>query len=102
PRDHYAAPLHVDRREAAISRPAQQQAVAGIVAPQNGLDAVEVPRDEEIRVPVAVEVLRQGRVDGRELRLDRQGLQLEGAVAVVQGDGAREVARFQHRGLPQL
>src|SRR2546429_5860210 len=41
--------------------------LAGIVAAEDGRHTVHVPRQEEIDAPIAVEVLRHGGVDGREL-----------------------------------
>src|SRR2546426_7645011 len=73
--DRKAALLHVHRREPAVTRAAQQDAVAGIVAAEDGRHTVHVPRQEEIDAPIAVEVLRHGGVDGRELGLDGQRLE---------------------------
>ena len=100
--DHEVARRHVDRLEAPVAHPTQQQAVAGVVSPQDGRDPIEVPRDEEINVPVASEVARQHRVDGSELGLGGKRLEREGAVAVVQRDGAGELVRFQNLRLAQF
>ncbi len=47
----------------------QQEPVAGVVAPVDGRNAVEVAAEEEVDLPVAVEVAREGGVDREELRL---------------------------------
>src|SRR5207249_9195194 len=78
PLDHDAAPLQIDRREATVSHTREYQAVAGIVAPEDGRHSVVVPPDEQIGFPVAVEVPHQYRADRRELSLGGKGPQCEG------------------------
>ena len=91
------APLHIDRLEAAVPRAGEEQAVTGVVAPEDGRDPIEVSPDEQIRPPVAIEVCHQHRADRGELGFDGKRLEREGAVPVVQRDRAREDARFPDR-----
>src|SRR6267143_2152428 len=81
------------RRKLSRSVAAQQQPVTRVHPPDLRLDAVEVPGQQQIGLPVPVEVARQDPVDGGELRLERQRHQRERAVAVVArqrgGEGAR-------------
>src|SRR5207247_9967882 len=63
-----------------------------------GLCALEVPGEQEIQVAVAIEVPRQNAVDGRNLRLARQGDQRVRDVAIAQCQRRRERFSLFHDG----
>src|SRR5207249_7009864 len=62
--------------------------------PDLRLDAIEVSGQQQVRLPVPVEVARQDPVDGGELGLERQRDERERAVAVVARQRGREGTRL--------
>src|SRR5207245_11323236 len=91
-------------QEAALCRPygseiplsiaVQQQPIARAHPSDFRLDAIEVPRQQQVGLPVPFEVVRQDAVNGGELRLERQRHERERAVAVVPPQGGRERVRL--------
>src|SRR5260370_11689181 len=102
PVDQETALLQVDGFAPPVAAPAQQQSVTRIVAPKDRRRAVVVPGNQEIRAPVPVEIVREHRADRGELSFGGKRCEGEGAVPVVQGDGAREGVRLTHGRLREL
>src|SRR5688572_28355725 len=94
--DRNSAYLHFDGQKTTASVAAKQEAVAGVVAPPDRHDAIEVPREEQIDVAVAVDVLCKDGLDRSELSLHGQGLEPENTLPVVQRNGACKHLRFAH------
>jgi hypothetical protein len=84
------------------AHPAEQHAVARVVAAEDGRHRVLVAREEQVGAAVAVEVVGERRVHRRELCRRRQRPEREAAVGAVQRHAAGELARLEHRGAPQL
>ena len=88
--DLQAAAIHIDCCEVAVAIAMQQQAVARVVAAVERSHTVQIPRHQQIGMPVAVKIAHECRVDRRELRFERQGPQFEMSVTTIQRHRAGE------------
>src|SRR6185503_19744842 len=61
-----AALVHPDSGEPAFAISAQQQSITRVIPPFRGRHAVEVPCHQDVGASIAIEVLRETRVDRRE------------------------------------
>jgi len=85
----------VHRDEPTVSIATEQHAVARVVASLGRRHAEEVAAEQEIDVPVVIEVGGDDGVDGRELRLDWQRLEGEVALSIIPRDRTGEGVRLE-------